>query len=170
MTLVFGSRQDINDRESARLRLAVAFLRGRLTEPQITNWALGLKSDRRVERAAIVELLTAPDAPPLPEPYASAWLLIIESWSYDPVQQFTAATPLLHIRTRLRAGDRSNTLIEEISRLVAPRLELKPPHRRPWLDPRKRWRPNTIHDLFTASLTGPSLVFDFRKPLHRHRT
>ena len=164
MTLVFGSRQDINDRESARLRLAVAFLRGRLTEPQITNWALGLKSDRRVERAAIVELLTAPDAPPLPEPYASAWLLIIESWSYHPVQQFTAATPLLHIRTRLRAGDRSNTLIEEISRLVAPRLELKPPHRRPWLDPRKRWRPNTIHDLFTASLTGPSLVFDFRKP------
>jgi len=162
VSLVFHSRQDFNDRERARLRLAVAFLQGRLTEPQITNWALGLNPDRRVERAAIVELLTASDAPPLPEPYASAWLLIIESWSCHPVQQFTAATALLHIRTRLRTGDRSNTLIEEIIRLVAPRLELKPPHRRPWLDARKRWRPITIHDLFAAGLTGPSLVFDFR--------
>ena len=162
MTFVFGPKQNLSDRERARLRLAVAFLRGRLTEPQTTNWALGLKSDRRVERAAIVELLTAPDAPPLQEPYASAWLLIIESWSYPPVQQYDAATPLLHIQTRLCAGDRSDTVIEEISRLVAPRLELKPPPRRPWLNARTRWRPKTIHDLFTAGLTGPSLVFDFQ--------
>ena len=47
---------------------------------------------------------------------------------------------------------------------MAPRLELKPPHRSPWLDSRKRWRPKTTHDLITAGLTGPSLVFDFRMP------
>lgn len=162
MSLVIPSQQELNDRERARVRIAVAFLKGQLTEPRIINWALGLNPDRRVERVAIDELVTAPDAPPLPQPYASAWLLILESWSYPLVKPFTAATPLTHIRTRLRAGDRSNTLIADLARLVAPGLELKPPLRRPWLDPRKRWRPKTIHDLFTAALTGPSLVFDFR--------
>ena len=162
MTPALHSPQALDARERTRLRLAAAFLRDRLADPQITNWAVGLKPDRRVERAAIVELLAAPDAPPLPEPYASAWLLIVESWSYPSVQPYTAATPLLRIRTRLRAGDRSSTLIEDIFRLLAPRLELKPPHRRPWLDPRKRWRPKTVHDLFAASLTGPSLVYDFQ--------
>ena len=165
MTLVFHSRQELNARERARLRLAVAFLQDRLIEPRITNWAIGLKANRWVERAAIVELLTAPGAPPLPEPYDSAWRLILESWSYPSVQPYTAATPLSHIRNRLRAGDRSGTLIEDISGLVAPRLELKPPHRRPWLDPRKRWRPKTVQDLFTAGLSGPSLVYDFRSPV-----
>ena len=54
-------------------------------------------------------------------------------------------------------------LIEEISDLVAPRLEVKPLQGRPGLPARKPRRPESFHDLLTANLTSASLLYDFRE-------
>ena len=156
------SWSDLDERDRARFRTAAAFLKGRLAEPETIDWALRLKPDRRVERTAIFALLTGPGAPQLREPYVTAWPLIVESWSSRSTRK-SAASALLQIRRRLRAGDRSGTLIEEISDLAAPRLEVKPLQGRPWLPGRKPRRPKSSHDLLTASLTSASLLYDFRE-------
>ena len=156
------SWSDLDERDRARFQTAAAFLKGRLAEPETIDWALRLKPDRRVDRKAIFELLAGPDSPQLREPYATTWLLIVESWSSRSTRK-SAASALLQIRRRLRAGDRSGTLIEEISDLVAPRLEVKPLQGRPWLPARKPRRPESFHDLLTANLTSASLLYDFRE-------
>ena len=155
------SSSDLTERDRARIRTAVAFLKDRLEEPEAVAWALGLKPDRRVERTAIVELVTGPEGSGLAEPYAAAWRLVVESWSYRSTGQ-SAVSALHHIRARVRAGDRSGTLIEGVADLVAPRLELESPHVRPSLPARKRRRPKTLTDLLSAGLTSVSLVYDVR--------
>ena len=156
----FLSDLDVQDR--ARFRTAAAFLKDRLGEPETVDWVLRLKSDRRVERTVVFELLTGPDAPELTEPYAAAWPLILESWSYRATAHSTTSA-LLQIRSRLQAGERSSHLVEDIANLAAPRLEVKPLEARPWLPRRKRWRPKSIHDLLSVSLTSAILLLDFRE-------
>ncbi|MXY42109.1 MAG: hypothetical protein F4027_17400 [Rhodospirillaceae bacterium] len=138
-----------------------AFLKGRLEEPETVDWALRLKPDRRVERAAIRELLVGPDAPRLREPYATAWPLILESWSYHATAGFPASA-LLQIRRRLQGGDRSGNLVEEIADFAAPRLAVKPLRVRPQSPARKSGRPRKLDDLLSAGLTSVSLAIGFR--------
>jgi len=140
----------------------VAFLKGRLAEPEIIDWALRLTPDRQIERTAVFELLGDPGAPRLREPYATAWPLILESWS----RQATGATPdsaLQQIRRRLQEGDRSGNLIDEIANLVAPRLTVMPLQVQPWLSARQSRRPKKPSELLSANLTSASLLFDFRE-------
>ena len=94
------SSSDLSERERACFRTAVAFLKDRLSETQTVAWALGLKPDRRVERIAIAELVTGPEASGLAEPYAAAWRLVVESWSYRSTGQ-SAELVLHHIRKRV---------------------------------------------------------------------
>ena len=155
------SSPDLGERDQARFRTAVAFLKDRLAEPQTVAWALGLKPDRRVERTAIAVLVTGPEGSGLAEPYAAAWRLLLGSWSYRTTGQ-SAQAALHRIRGRVRAGDRSGALIEDVADLVAPRLELESPRVRPSRPARKRRRPKTLADLLSAGLTSISLVYDVR--------
>lgn len=156
------SELDVQGR--ARFRAATAFLEGRLAEPETVDWALRLRPDRQIERTAIFELVSGPGAQRLREPYATAWPLILESWSYRTPEGFPAST-LQQLRRRLLWGDRSGRLIDEIADLVAPRLEAKPPQVGSWLSDRKPRRPKKFSDLLSASLTSASLLFGF----HNHR-
>ena len=148
------SELDVQGR--ARFRAATAFLEGRLSEPETVDWALRLRPDRQIERTAIFELVTGPCAHPLREPYATAWPLILESWSYRTTEGSPAST-LQQLRKRLQRGDRSGRLIDEIADLVAPRLEAKPLQVGPWLSDRKPRRPKKFSDLLSASLTSAGL-------------
>ena len=148
----------------ARFRAATAFLEGRLAEPETVDWALRLRPDRQIERTAIFELVAGPGAQRLREPYATAWPLILESWSYRTPEGSPAST-LQQLRRRLQRGDRSGRLIDEIADLVAPRLEAKPLRVDTWSSDRKPRRPKKFSDLLSASLTSASLLFGF----HNHR-
>ena len=156
------SWSDIDVQDRARFRTAAAFLKGRLAEPETVDWALKLRPDRQIERAAIFELLVGPGSPRLREPYATAWPLILESWSYRATGD-SPASALQQIRRRLRGGDRSGNLVDAIANFAAPRLEVKPSQARPWPPVRKPRRPKKLSDLLSASLTSVSLVFDFRE-------
>lgn len=156
------SWSDLDVRDRARFRTAAAFLEGRLEESETVDWALRLKPDRRVERAAIHELLVGPGAPRLREPYATAWPLILESWSFRATGGYPASA-LQQIRRRLQAGDRSGNLVEEIADFAAPRLAVKPLQARPRPPARRSRRPRKLGDLLSASLTSVSLVIGFRE-------
>ena len=119
------SWSDLDVQDRTRFRTAAAFLKGRLEEPETVDWALRLRPDRQVERTAVFELLVGPGAPRLREPYATAWPLILESWSYRSTEASPAST-LLQISRRLQGGDRSGNLVEEIANFAAPRLEVNP--------------------------------------------
>ena len=153
------SSSELDVPERARFRTVAAFLKDRLAEPETVDWALRLRPDRQVERAAIFELLTGSGAPRLREPYATAWPLILESWSYCETGH-SPESALLQIRKRLQGGDRSGSLVEEIANLSSPRLEVKPLEARPRLPARKPRRPKNFRDLLSASLTNASPFLD----------
>ena len=155
------SRSELDAQDRARFRTATSFLEGRLAEPEIVDWALRLRPDRQIERAAIFELLVGAGAPRLPEPYSTAWPLILESWSYRATGD-SPASALRQIRRRLREGERSGNLVDAIANFAAPRLEVRPLQARPWSPFRKSRRPKKLGDLLSAGLTSASLVFDFR--------
>ena len=155
------SWSDLDVQDRARFRAATAFLKGRLAEPEIVHWALRLKPDRKVERTAIFELLTDSDAPQLREPYATAWPLVLDSWSYSAAESFSASS-LLQIRRRLERGDRSGNLVDAIANLVAPRLQVKASQTRLRLPTRQPRRPKKLGDLLSVGLTSASLLFDFQ--------
>ena len=155
------SWSDLDVQGRARFRAATAFLEGRIAEPETVDWALGLRPDRQIERTAIFELVAGPGAHPLREPYATAWPLILESWSYRTTEG-SPASALQQLRRRLQRGDRSGRLIDEIANLVAPRLEAKPLQVGPWFSHRKPRRPKKFSDLLSASLTSASLLFGFQ--------
>ncbi len=155
------SWSDLDVQDRARFRAATAFLKGRLAEPEIVHWALRLKPDRKVERTAIFELLTDSDVPQLREPYATAWPLVLDSWSYSAAESFSASS-LLQIRRRLERGDRSGNLVDAIANLVAPRLQVKASQTRLRLPTRQPRRPKKLGDLLSVGLTSASLLFDFQ--------
>ena len=118
--VVIHSWSDLDVQRRSRFRAAAAFLKDRLAEPETVDWALGLRPDRQIERTAIFELVAGPGAQRLREPYATAWPLVLESWSYRTTEGSSAST-LQQLRRRLQRGDRSGRLIDEIADLVAPR-------------------------------------------------
>ena len=153
---------DIDVQDTARLRTATAFLRGRLAEPETIDWALRLEPDRQIERAAVFNLLVDTDAQQFREPYATAWQFILESWSYPQTGLFPVSV-LQQIHRRLRRGDRSGNLVDTIANFVAPRLEVLPLQARPGLPARRSRRPTKLEDLLFARLTSVKFVFDFRR-------
>lgn len=89
---------DPQDRET--FRMVIAFLDKRLAEQGTIDWALKLTPGQRIERIAVEDLLTGPDAHDLAEPWASAWRLIEESWS-APQSEERNGTAIYGIQRRL---------------------------------------------------------------------
>ena len=148
--------ESLSQSERNRLQTAKSFLKTRLSERATVDWALRLKPAQRAERYAIMELLDGHPAPTVEEPYATAWRLIQESWSSRGSEQ-THTLEVHDIRRRVRVGDCSRVLVENIADLVAPRLEVKALEDRPWLPVKRPHTPKDFHDLLLASLTSITL-------------
>jgi len=123
MTKVQWLHLSEQDREA--FSIAQAFLRDRLEEKSTLHWAIGLKSEDAIKRMAILDLVGGPVAPPISEPWRSAWRLIEESWNSLSVE-LSSASAAHRAKSRLANGERSGSLIRAIVDLVEPRLEIKP--------------------------------------------
>ena len=130
----------LDEKDRAVFRATVAFLDKRLAEQATINWALRLKPNQKIERAAVEELLIGLGGRVLEEPWATAWRLIEESWSARGNEQ-GPSTEIYGIQKRLRAGDRSGAIISSIVGLVAPRLKVEPLESWRWLVVKKPYRP-----------------------------
>lgn len=146
---------DAQDRET--FRAIIAFLNNRLAEHETIDWALKLKPVQRIERIAVEELLTSPGARALPEPWASSWRFIEESWS-APQPDDRDGTTVYHIQERLKAGDRSGALVAAVVILVAPRLKVEQVPPWWWNYTKKPRTPKTVENLLSASLTSGDLI------------
>jgi hypothetical protein len=147
----------LNEQDRAAFRATIAFLNKRLADPSTIEWALRLSPENRIERIAIENLLSSPDARVLEEPWGTAWRLIEESWLEKPVEN-GPSTAIYEIQARLRAGDRSGAIVSAIVNLVAPRLKV---------EPLKSWRsqfikiprrPKTFQHLLSARLSSGELI------------
>ena len=138
-------------------RATIAFLHKRLAEQGTIDWALRLKPDQRVERIAIEDLLNGPGAQNLPEPWATAWRLIEESWSSGFFERDDGTT-IYGIQNRLRAGDHSGAVIAAIVNLVAPRLKVEPIDSWRWQFIKKPRSPKTFEHLLSTGLTSGDLI------------
>ena len=90
----------------------MAFLEGRLEEQKTVEWALTLEPEAIVERTAVLELLSYPPRRPNTEPWHTAWALI------DGLPRTSSAEASrgeeYQISQRVRAGDRSTTLVATV--------------------------------------------------------
>ena len=158
-TIVILSWASLGESDRARVRTATVFLRSRLSEPATIEWALKLEPNQHAERIAINEVLNGHPAATVKEPYATAWRLIEESWSYPTIEE-SASLAIDGIRKRLRAGERSGALVLAITDLFAPSLEVEPIEDRPWWPVERPRRPKTVNHLLSASLKSVSLGRD----------
>jgi hypothetical protein len=132
-------------------------LNGRLQERATIDWALRLKPNEIIKRLALLDLIDSPNGRKIGEPWRSAWRLIEESWS-NPTIEDHASTSAHDARLRLRAGDRSGSLVTAIVELVAPRLKVEPfsdLHLSLRSAPK---RPKKVEDLFSTRLTSGRIV------------
>jgi len=147
---------NLNDSDRAAYRAAVAFLDGRLAERATVDWALRLKPNEAVMRMALLDLIDSPAGQKISEPWQSAWRLIEEYWNNPVIED--SSTGAYEAQHRLRAGDRSGSLVTRIVELVAPRLNVELftqwelQHRQP---PR---RPKNVTDLFSVRMTSGEII------------
>ncbi|MHC2276367.1 hypothetical protein ACVME8_002978 [Bradyrhizobium diazoefficiens] len=147
----------LNEQDRASLRVVHTFLNDRLEEASTVGWAVRLGAENRIERLAIEDLLSGPGARQLSEPWATAWRLIEESWSERPIDK-GSSTAIYFIQGRLRAGDRSGSVISAIVDLVAPRLKVGPVGTSFGTHPKTHRRPKSFRDLLSAKLSSGDLV------------
>ena len=114
----------LREEERETFFTTIAFLKNRLVEFETIEWAVGLGSNRHIERIAVTHLLDSSDGPALEEPWRTAWHLIEESWSQSRLDE-PGSTAIYGIRDRLRSGERSGTVVSAIATLVAPRLQVE---------------------------------------------
>ncbi|MDE0508893.1 MAG: hypothetical protein OXI17_09690 [Gammaproteobacteria bacterium] len=135
----------------------ISFLDDRLAEQGTIDWALKLKPEQRIERLAIIELLTGPTASELAEPWQSAWHLIKESWLNElPDDQHGAA--IYDIQRRFQASERSNVLVAEIVNLVAPHLKVEALNDWRYIYTQRPRRPKKVQHVLLASLSSGDLI------------
>jgi len=102
----------------------LAFLKGRLNERETINWALKLGPEDALKRQALVDLINAPDAQQLNEPWKLAWRLIEENWNFPPFDEQDSHTQYT-LKTRIEGGDRTGSLINAITEFIAPKLKIE---------------------------------------------
>ena len=147
----------LNEKDQALYRAIIAFLSSRLEEYATIEWALRLKPHDNVKRWALLSVINNTNQAEVSEPWRSAWRFIEESWETAVVED-EGQTDVYHAHARLRAGDRSGSLVNAIVDLVSPQLKIEvftDGHRR-FRKPVKR--PANIHELFLIALTSGELV------------
>ena len=121
----------LSETDRHHVQVMTTFLKNRLTEPAMIDWALKSEYNGNAKRIAIDEMLNDHGSPTVAEPYATAWRLIEESWSGRPIRDHPSME-FVDIRDRLSKGERSGALVSAIVDLFAPRLEVKGIEERPW--------------------------------------
>jgi hypothetical protein len=148
---------NLNDVDRAAFRATMAFLQGRLEERATVEWALRLKPNDTIKRLALLNLIDSRDGRTISEPWRSAWHLIEESWKNPAVEEHTS-TGAYNAQDRLRAGDRSGSLVAAIVELVAPRLQVESFSDLHWRFREPPKRPKKVEDLFSTRLTSGKIV------------
>lgn len=149
------NRLNLNEKEHFEFRAIVAFLNGRLEERASIDWALKLRPDDNVKRQALLFIINK-DGENIKEPYRSAWHLIEESLSTPANHDNDLSGAYIH--KRLKAGDRSGSIITAITDNVAPRLKVKPfsdfelRYQKPSMHPKK------VEELFRISVKSGKRV------------
>jgi hypothetical protein len=149
-------RRELDEVSKRVFQTTYSFLRGRLSEARSVDWAVRLKDEDLAQRAAVLRLLDQRDRR-LAEPWNTAWQLIEESWSTEAVEENTSVLAY-HLKQRLRGGDRSGALIDQIVAAVAPVLKVRPfsdlhlhIHSRPT-------RIRTVRDLFSVRIASGRVI------------
>ena len=103
-----------------RIETISAFLRERMAEADTVAWALTLTHNDMVQKQAVLSVLqySAPEK----EPWRTAWRMIEEYWSSCVTKDGRQQS--FSIQRRLCSGDRSGSLVAELTDLVRPRLEI----------------------------------------------
>jgi len=146
--------------DSAAFRITIEFLKERLEERETFDWALRLKPEDKVKRAAILYLINSIDFHQdlkVGEPWRSAWRLIEEAWNNQGGDdQFS--TDAYDIQSRMNAGDKSGALVKKIVDLVAPKIEIEPftPEVKQYRTFSKK--PKQINDIFVLSLASGRII------------
>lgn len=143
----------LDSNDQATFWTVIAFAHDRFTDLDLIEWALQLKPTQSVERMAILHALNGSNT--LPEPWISAWRLIEESWSHEPIAE---AEVTLFLSERLKAGDRSGPVISQIISLVEPYLEVESIRSSLFGVGQKSRRPKTVHQLLSADLASGTLL------------
>lgn len=147
----------LNESERTTVSTTLAFLHKRLAETSTLEWALKLQPAQRLERFAILDLISRTLSSAVAEPLFTSWRLIEECWSTE-VEGESWRRSVYQVQPRLNAGERSGSVIAAIVELVAPRLQVKTPSSYDEQTRRRRRKPKTFHDLLHASLTSDDLV------------
>lgn len=146
---------NFDDQDRMAFHAAVAFLQGRLEERATIDWALRLPASDHTNRLALLDVINSHYGRQLREPWRSAWLLIEESWANSETEDEDSA--FYDIERRLKAGDRSGSLIAAIASAVSPRLKVEALSKfnvdfdKPLKSPKK------FDDLLSAVLTSGQL-------------
>lgn len=147
---------DLDERERSVFWMTADFIEGRLCEKSTLAWAIGLSGEieREAERRAVTYRLRDHLAPPLKEPWRTAWDLVEASWSghEHPDNQHVEAAA---IRSRIEQGDRSRQLMGSIIDLVEPRAEVQ---QATWWSGKRHGRPKDVRDLVDASFQSCDVV------------
>jgi hypothetical protein len=144
----------LNDKDRDSVRTLVAFLYGRLSEQHSIEWALSSKPHETIKRTAVLQALEGADAKQLKEPWQSAWRLIEESWSGEPLH--SSGTEAYYVQPRIASGERSASLIAAITSVVRPWLKVSSGSKSPTSLTTKR--PRRLEDILLASLDSHRLA------------
>ena len=137
------------ERNNEAVNLVFSFVRGRLEETKVLQWAIESSNNININRPAIRSLLQI-DGHSLSEPWRTAWRLVEESWRYPGVDQ----TDLYYVSERLEAGERTGSVILAISDLVTPGIRIKPNFDS--VSTRRKY--HSLHDLVEVFLTSGDLL------------
>jgi hypothetical protein len=144
------------DRDRDLFQLTVAFLKGRIAEPETLRWALDLPTHDVVRRSATLEAVDRAVDAGMPGPWRTAWRLVEEAWRVPASPHHANHMTPVWIQERLKEGDRSGTVIEEIVSHVRPRLVVSVA--RGLASRSGRWKPRRLGDLVHSSLTSGELI------------
>ena len=149
------NRLNLNEKEYFEFRAIVAFLNGRLEERASIDWALKLRLNDNVKRMALLFIINK-DGENIKEPWRSAWHLIEESLTNPENHDNDLSGAYIH--KRLKAGDRSGSIIKAIVECVTPRIKAEP-----FSDLQLRYQklsihPKKIEELYTISVKSGKLV------------
>ena len=140
------------DHERHAVTAAAAFIQGRMEERATVKWALNLKTNDAVKRAALQDILGSLRGLQIRQPWQSAWRIIEQSWVAPAISRRGAGAHY-RILERIKIGDRSGSLISDIIELVRPGISVS--SARP---NRKIQRPRSVGDILAIWLTSGEIV------------
>jgi len=123
------------------------FLKDRMMQQKTLNWALKLSSAQSAERRAVSALIERPFKKFI-KPWPETWRLVEEAWNATSVGSIHLAA--ITIERRLKGGDHSGSIIDELVRTVSPQLEITA---RPSVK-----KPKDIHQLLSISFTSADAI------------